>query len=34
VLYNKTWEIASFHPVGISKSWQMGGANIYRLEKQ
>jgi hypothetical protein len=32
-VYNGLWEIRSFNPKRISKSWRIGGANIYRLEK-
>ncbi|MEK7127559.1 MAG: hypothetical protein AAB838_02425 [Patescibacteria group bacterium] len=32
-MYNGLWEIRSFNPKRISKTWQVGGTNIYRLEK-
>lgn len=33
VLYNQTYEIASFVPTRVSQNWQISGANLYRLEK-
>lgn len=33
VLYNSTYEIASFKPKRISRTWKVGDENIYRLER-
>lgn len=33
VVYNQTYEIESFRPARVSKSWQIAGENIFRLER-
>ena len=33
VLYNQTYEISSFAPKRVSKTWRYQGENIYRLER-
>ncbi len=32
VLYNRTYEVAAFKPVRVSRSWKLGKLNLYRLE--
>ncbi len=34
VLYNGLYEISSFKPKRVSQTWEVAGANIYRLEKK